>query len=118
RRPAVLGLAAEAAAPRLAAPLRAFATCQAGHRARLIELMRSHHDATVGNCGLDETLATVRDEMRKFAESEVAPRAQHWHRTNSYIPLDVVAQMSELGVFGLIIPQEHGGLQLGQAAVA
>src|SRR5262249_42732089 len=66
---------------------------------------------------LDETLATVRDEMRKFAESEVAPRAQHWHRTNSYIPLDVVAQMSELGVFGLTIPQEHGGLGLGKESM-
>ena len=116
-RPADLGLAAEAVAARPADPLRAFATCQAGHRARLVELMRSHHDATVGNCGLDETLATVRDEMRKFAESEVAPRAQHWHRTNSYIPLDVVAQMSELGVFGLTIPQEHGGLGLGKESM-
>src|SRR5262249_8293795 len=37
-RPADLGLAAEAVAARLADPLRAFATCQAGHRARLVEL--------------------------------------------------------------------------------
>src|SRR5262249_51492638 len=57
-------------------------------RARLVALMRQHHGATVGDCGLDETLNAIRDEMRKFADSEVAPHAHQWHRTNSYIPLD------------------------------
>src|SRR5215470_3131995 len=79
--------------------------------------MRARHDGTVGDCGLDETLATIRDEMHKFADSEVAPKAQQWHRTNSYIPLDVLTQMSQLGVFGLTIPQEHGGLGLGKESM-
>src|SRR5258706_9805599 len=79
--------------------------------------MRAHHDATVGDCGLDETLATIRDEMRKFADSEVAPQAQQWHRTNSYIPLDVLTQMSELGVFGLTISEDYGGLGLGKESM-
>ena len=79
--------------------------------------MRAHHGATVGDCGLDETLTTIRDEMRKFADSEVAPQAHQWHRTNSYIPLDVLAQMSELGVFGLTIPEEYGGLGLGKESM-
>jgi (2S)-methylsuccinyl-CoA dehydrogenase len=79
--------------------------------------MRAHHDGTVGDCGLDETLATIRDEMHKFADSEVAPQAQQWHRTNSYIPLDVLTQMSQLGVFGLTIPQEYGGLGLGKESM-
>src|SRR5256886_14040646 len=116
-RPADVGLAAEAVAARMAGPLQAFASGNVERRARLIELMRAHHDATVGDCGLDETLATIRDEMRKFADSEVAPQAQQWHRTNSYIPLDVLAQMSELGVFGLTIPQEYGGLGLGKESM-
>ena len=77
--------------------------------------MRTHHDATVGDCGLEETLTTIRDEMRKFADSEVKPHAQAWHRTNSYIPLDVAfGNTSELGVFGLTIAEEHGGLGLGK----
>ena len=55
--------------------------------------------------------------MRKFAESEVVPHAHDWHLTNSYIPLDVVAHMSELGVFGLTIPEEYGGMGLGKESM-
>jgi (2S)-methylsuccinyl-CoA dehydrogenase len=117
-RPADLGLSAEAVAKRMAGPVQTFAASgNVECRARLVELMQAHHDATVGDCGLDETLATIRDEMRKFADSEVAPQAQQWHRTNSYIPLDVLAQMSELGVFGLTIPQDYGGLGLGKESM-
>jgi (2S)-methylsuccinyl-CoA dehydrogenase len=89
----------------------------AENRARLVTLMREHHGATVGDCGLDETLEAIRDEMRKFAESEVVPHAHNWHLTNSYIPLDVVAHMSELGVFGLTIPEEYGGMGLGKESM-
>jgi len=116
-RPADLGLAAETAAGRLAGPLQAFATSHVEQRACLVESMQAHQDATVGDCGLDETLGTIREEMRKFADSEIAPQAQRWHRTNSYIPLDVIAQMSELGVFGLTIPQRYGGLGLGKESM-
>jgi (2S)-methylsuccinyl-CoA dehydrogenase len=116
-RPADLGLAAEAVAARLTGPLQAFAQDHVGYRARLVELMRERREVTVGDCGLDETLTTMREEMRKFADSEIAPQAQQWHRTNSYIPLEVVAQMSELGVFGLTIPQDYGGLGLGKESM-
>jgi (2S)-methylsuccinyl-CoA dehydrogenase len=116
-RPADLGLAADSVAARLAGPLQALAASQLEHRARLVELMREHHDPAIGDCGLDDTLATIRGEMRKFADSEVAPQAQQWHRTNSYIPLAIVAQMSELGVFGLTIPQDYGGLGLGKESM-
>jgi (2S)-methylsuccinyl-CoA dehydrogenase len=116
-RPTDLGVAVESVATRLAGPLQALAASQAEHRARLVELMRAHHDAAIGDCGLDETLGTIREEMRKFADSEVAPQAQQWHRTNSYIPLDIIAQMSELGVFGLTIPQNYGGLGLGKESM-
>jgi len=89
----------------------------AQRRARLVELIRKNHEATVGRCGLDETLESIRDEMRKFADSEVIGNAQGWHRTNSYIPLDVIAQMSELGVFGLTISEEFGGMGLGKESM-
>jgi (2S)-methylsuccinyl-CoA dehydrogenase len=87
------------------------------HRARLAELMRTHHGATVGDCGVDETLDSIRDEMSRFATSEVAPHAQAWHRTNSYIPLPIIAQMAELGVFGLTIPEDYGGMALGKESM-
>jgi (2S)-methylsuccinyl-CoA dehydrogenase len=89
----------------------------AEHRARLAELLSTHHGATIGDCGLDETLDSIRDEMSKFAASEVVPHAQTWHRTNSYIPLPIIAQMAELGVFGLTIPEEYGGLALGKESM-
>ena len=86
-------------------------------RARLVELIRASHGATVGACGLDETLESIREEMRKFADSEIIGHAQTWHRTNSYIPLEVIAQMSELGVFGLTIPEQFGGMGLGKESM-
>ncbi len=89
----------------------------AERRSRLIELIRTNHNATVGVCGLDETLESIRDEMRKFTDSEVIENAQGWHLTNSYIPLDIIAQMSELGVFGLTIPEEFGGMGLGKESM-
>jgi (2S)-methylsuccinyl-CoA dehydrogenase len=117
-RPADLGLAPEAVARRLGPLLQDVAGSRnVERRARLVELMQAHHGATVGDCALDETLTTMREEMRKFADSEVVPHAQQWHRTNSYIPLEVLAQMSELGVFGLTIPEDYGGLGLGKEAM-
>ena len=86
-------------------------------RARLVELIRQGFHATVGIAGLDETLESIREEMRKFADAEVIDRAQGWHRTNSYIPMEVIAQMSELGVFGLTIPEEFGGMGLGKESM-
>jgi (2S)-methylsuccinyl-CoA dehydrogenase len=117
-RPADVGLSSEAVAARMTAPLRELsASGNVERRARLVELMRAHHDATVGDCGLEETLVTIRDEMRKFADSEVMPYSQAWHRTNSYIPLEVLTQMSDLGVFGLTISEDYGGLGLGKESM-
>ena len=42
------------------------------------------------------------------------PNAQSWHRTNSYIPLEIITHMAELGVFGLTIPEDYGGMALGK----
>jgi len=117
-RPADMGLSAAAVERRMAGPCGEFFTVgNEQRRARLTALMGSHHDATVGDCGLDETLAAIRDQMRKFADSEVVPHAQEWHRANRYIPLEIIAQMSELGVFGLTIPEAYGGLGLGKESM-
>jgi (2S)-methylsuccinyl-CoA dehydrogenase len=89
----------------------------AARRARLMELIRQHHDGTVGACGLDDTLDSVRDEMRKFADDRVAPFAQQWHLRNEYIPLDVITQMAELGVFSLTIPEDYEGMGLGKESM-
>jgi (2S)-methylsuccinyl-CoA dehydrogenase len=118
-RPSDLGLPAAQVAARINPTVEALIASgnTAERRARLVELMRESHHATVGMCGLDETLESIRDEIRKFADSEVIGYAQDWHRSNSYIPLDVIAQMSELGVFGLTIPEEFGGMGLGKESM-
>ena len=118
-RPADVGLSNAAAAARMNDAVEALIAAgnSAENRARLIELMRGHHGSTVGDCGLDETLEAIRDEMRKFADSEVVPYAHDWHLANRYIPLEIITHMAELGVFGLTIPEEFGGMGLGKESM-
>jgi len=89
----------------------------APRRARLVELIRQQQEVTVGACGLEDTLDSIREEMRKFADDQVVPHAQQWHLRNNYIPLDIIAQMSELGVFSLTIPEDYGGMGLGKESM-
>jgi (2S)-methylsuccinyl-CoA dehydrogenase len=117
-RPADVGLSPTATAARMTDAVEALiAGNNADNRARLVALMREHHGATVGDCGLDETLEAIRDEMRKFADTEVAPHAHDWHLANRYIPLKIIGQMAELGVFGLTIPEAYGGMGLGKESM-
>jgi (2S)-methylsuccinyl-CoA dehydrogenase len=87
-------------------------------RARLAALIAERPEATTfGDPGMDETHTAMREEMRKFAADKVLPDAHEWHLSNSYIPLDVITQMSEMGVFGLTIPESFGGMGLGKEAM-
>jgi (2S)-methylsuccinyl-CoA dehydrogenase len=87
-------------------------------RARLVELIRqAESSGHFGDGGLDETLEAMRGEMRRFVESEIRPHAHEWHLQNAYIPLEVITKMNGLGVFGLTIPEEFGGLGLGKEAM-
>jgi len=49
-----------------------------------------------------------RKVVREFAESEVRPHVAQWDREH-YFPTELVAQMGELGLFGLVVPEEFGG---------
>ncbi|MBV1701261.1 MAG: acyl-CoA dehydrogenase family protein [Hyphomicrobiales bacterium] len=90
----------------------------AANRARLAELIHQNSSAaTFGLSGLDETMEAIRAEMRKFSLAEVVPHAHEWHLKNEYIPLGVVSGLAELGVFGLTIPEEFGGMGLGKTAM-
>ena len=87
-------------------------------RARLAEMIgESAGSATFGNAGLEETYDQIRDQMRRFADDKVLPYAHDWHLKDEYIPMAVVNEMSELGVFGLTIPEEFGGLGLGKESM-
>lgn len=87
-------------------------------RARLITLINeAKGSSTIGDTGLDETYEAMRDEMRRFAESEVVPHAHEWHLANDYVPMEIIEHMAELGVFGLTIPEEYDGLGLGKESM-
>ncbi len=76
-------------------------------------------EGAFGDIGIDDpTLEMVRDQVRRFAEREVAPLAQQWHRRDELIPLPVIEELARIGVFGMTIPEEHGGLGLGKTAMS
>ena len=68
-RPSDMGLTMAQVAPRITPGVESLMADgnTAERRARLMALMRASHSATVGVCGLDETLESIREEMRKFA---------------------------------------------------
>lgn len=72
---------------------------------------------TVEETGLDETMSMVREQFAKYASERIKPHAHGWHLRNDYIPMDVVNEMAELGVFGLTIPEDFGGLGMGKTAM-
>ncbi len=87
-------------------------------KARLGELIAAQPNAmTFGDTGLDETHAQIQDLMRRFCLDEVYPHAHEWHLKNEYIPLEVIGKLAELGVFGLALPEEFGGMALGKESM-
>ncbi|WP_414900254.1 acyl-CoA dehydrogenase family protein [Sphingomonas flavalba] len=66
---------------------------------------------------LDETLDMIRDQFRGFVRARIAPNAHEWHLADDLIPDAIVAEMGDLGVFGVCIDPEYGGLGLGKLAL-
>jgi len=84
-------------------------------RMRLAELIA---EGDFGDTALgDETLGMIRDQFRRFGADKVKPFAHEWHRQDVLIPMSVLEGVAELGVFGLTIPEENGGLGLGKVAM-
>jgi (2S)-methylsuccinyl-CoA dehydrogenase len=73
--------------------------------------------ATIEYTGLEETFEQIRDQFRAFGKAVVEPYAHEWHLKDELIPDSVVKQMGEMGVFGLTIPEEFGGLGLGKTSM-
>ncbi len=70
-----------------------------------------------GSLGIDETSSMIRDQFNKFVEEYVTPYAHEWHLKDELIPMSVIDKMSELGIFGLTIPEEYGGLGMSKLAM-
>ena len=87
-------------------------------RTRLVELMEEHSaNVMVGTSGLDEELEMIRDQFRRYAVEKVEPYAHDWHLKDELIPLEVINELAEMGVFGLTIPEEYGGFGLSKASM-
>ncbi|WP_195819688.1 acyl-CoA dehydrogenase family protein [Roseobacter sp. MH60115] len=87
-------------------------------RTRLVELMQEHSaNITTGASGLEEELEMIREQFRRYAVEKVEPYAHDWHLKDELIPLEVIEELAEMGVFGLTIPEEYGGFGLSKAAM-
>ena len=103
----------------LPAPLAALAGGNTdAARRRLVDLMIERQGvATYGATALDDEFEMIREQFRRFADDKVLPHAHGWHLADELIPMSIIEEMSELGVFGLTIPEEHGGFGLGKTAM-
>ena len=87
-------------------------------RRRLVELMQERAaETTVGATGLEEELEMIRDQFRRFALEKVEPFAHEWHLKDELIPMEIIEELAEMGVFGLTIPEDLGGLGLSKASM-
>ncbi len=114
-RPSDFGIEEAAAAfgavPAVAALIRAGGTPARLRLAKLIE------HGNFGNAAIgDDTLVQVGEPFRRFADAH-RDAAHEWHRKDDLIPLSVIEKLAGLGVFGLTVPEEHGGLGLGKLAL-
>jgi (2S)-methylsuccinyl-CoA dehydrogenase len=87
-------------------------------RIRLVELMRERRaEITVGDAGLDDELEMIREQFRRYAVDRIEPHAHEWHLKDELIPMEVIEELAEMGVFGLTIPEAHGGLGMSKASM-
>ena len=73
---------------------------------------------TVGTSGLEDELEMIREQFRRFAIEKVEPFAHDWHLKDELIPMEIITELAEMGVFGLTIPEEYGGFGLSKASMA
>ncbi|WP_223421371.1 acyl-CoA dehydrogenase family protein [Tateyamaria pelophila] len=87
-------------------------------RVRLVALMQERSaEVTVGASGLDDELEMIREQFRRYAVEKVEPFAHDWHLNDELIPMEVIDELAEMGVFGLTIPEEYGGFGLSKASM-
>ena len=84
-------------------------------RRTLVELVRQGNLIT--ETAFDDDLNMIRDQFRRYAEKEILPHAHKWHLADDLIPDAVVSSLGDLGVYGISIPTEYGGLGLGKRAM-
>lgn len=114
-RPADLDLTTDRLEPAIAA-LRPGASQAVKHR--IVSLLADARGRpSLEASGLDETLEQVRDQFDAFAAEKIAPFAHGWHLRDELIPMPLIEELAQLGVFGLTAPEAYGGSAMGKVAM-
>ena len=117
-RPGDLGLPADVVLAYLSDPLLAELADPAALDAARHLLADAASEGRYGDLGPeDETIAAIRDQFTRYADTAIAPHAHGWHERDELIPMAVVRQLSDMGVFGLTVREEDGGAGLGKVAM-
>ena len=117
-RPGDLGIAQETVSAFANDPALAALSDPAALRAARDTVAAAAAEGRFGDPGIeDETIAAIRDQFLRYAADQIAPHAQGWHQRDELIPLAVVEQLAEMGVFGLTVREEEGGSGLGKIAM-
>ena len=91
---------------------------EAADRLKLADILQHNFSSkNFGNLGLDDTSTMIIQEFKKFVEDDVAPYAHEWHLKDELIPMDVINKMADLGIFGLTITEEYGGLGMNKLSM-
>ena len=61
---------------------------------------------------LPDHVEALREEVRKFAEKEIRPHVMEWDEAKTF-PMKVMKQLGEMGMMGVIFPEEYGGAGMG-----
>jgi (2S)-methylsuccinyl-CoA dehydrogenase len=86
----------------------------AQHEARFRDVGREMiRTRAANNAAIDEMAQMARDSARAFARKDVAPIAEKLHRHDDLVPESIISKMSELGYFGMSVPEEYGGQGMG-----
>lgn len=119
-RPLDLGLSAQAVQDFATADVRGLQQQAASPsvRAELASFIQGGLDnASFGALGLDDMMEMISDQFRRFVDNKVIGEAHEWHLKDELIPLSIIEEMGEMGVFGLTIPEEFGGSGMGKMAM-
>jgi (2S)-methylsuccinyl-CoA dehydrogenase len=89
-----------------------------GHEQRVREIGKKvAEDRGRATVPLEETLEQVRSSVRQFVDVEVVPQAEHIHRHDDLVSEAFIGKMGEVGYFGLSVPEQYGGFEMGNLAM-
>ncbi|MFC2092630.1 acyl-CoA dehydrogenase family protein [Bacteroidota bacterium] len=82
-------------------------------------MLKASTDKNIDYYSLDDTLTdeeiSIRDTIREFVNKEILPIIEEYNQKMKF-PMQLVPKMAEFGIFGPTLPEEYGGLGLGNTA--